>query len=362
MGETATTLEQSATNVEEQVSRLADMVKELQDSTASFVSKTTSDEQSLRQRALALNSSILRLRSLIDSLLHNHLIDPKLADKLEDELNKARCMLIDGDTASFLPGTTPSGFLKMFLGPINVRATRKDVQLKVKEEYNSYRDRTALLFLLFPSMLLILRSWIWDGCLPAFPVQLYQAWLLFLYTGLALRENILRVNGSDIRPWWIYHHYCAMIMALVSLTWEIKGQPNCAQKQRGVQLFLQWAMMQGVAMLLQNRYQRQRLYTRIALGKAKRMDVVWGETAGVDGQLWLLCPILFTLQGFEAYVGILLLRTALDGVVSEWQVIFCGILLVLMAVGNFTNTVQTLMVKSKFKAKMKRSKSKQEFD
>lgn len=26
------------------------------------------------------------------------------------------------------------------------------------------------------------------------------------------------------------------------------------------------------------------------------MDVVWGETAGVDGQLWLLCPLLFTLQ------------------------------------------------------------------
>uniref|UniRef100_A0A5B6YQ27 Transmembrane protein 120 n=1 Tax=Davidia involucrata TaxID=16924 RepID=A0A5B6YQ27_DAVIN len=355
-------LEQSARNVEEQVCRVADMAKELQDSTASLISKTTIDEQSLRQRALALNSSIPTLRSLIHSLLHNHLIDPKLADMLEDELNKARCMLIDGDAASFLPGTTQGSFLKMFLGPINVRATRKDVQLKVKEEYNSYRDRTALLFLLFPSMLLILRSWIWDGCLPAFPVQLYQAWLLFLYTGLALRENILRLNGSDIRPWWIYHHYCAMIMALISLTWEIKGQPNCAQKQRGVQLFLQWAMMQGVAMLLQNRYQRQRLYTRIALGKAKRMDVVWGETAGVDGQLWLLCPILFTLQGFEAYVGLLLLRTALDGVVSEWQVIFCGILLVLMAVGNFTNTVRTLMAKSKFKAKMKRTKSKQELD
>lgn len=26
------------------------------------------------------------------------------------------------------------------------------------------------------------------------------------------------------------------------------------------------------------------------------MDVVWGETSGVDGQLWLLCPILFILQ------------------------------------------------------------------
>jgi len=30
---------------------------------------------------------------------------------------------------------------------------------------------------------------------------------------------------------------------------------------------LVWAIMQGFAMLLQNRYQRQRLYTRIALGK-----------------------------------------------------------------------------------------------
>lgn len=98
----------------------------------------------------------------------------------------------------------------MFIGPINVRASRKDVQLKVKEEYNSYRvcsilfffsilfnlyifayycyryrsmeqDRTALLFLLFPSTLLMLRSWIWDGCLPAFPVQLYQVVVNFIF-------------------------------------------------------------------------------------------------------------------------------------------------------------------------------------
>lgn len=92
--------------------------------------------------------------------------------------------------------------------------------------------------------------------------------------------------------------------------------------------------------------------------QAKRMDVVWGETAGVVGQLWLLCPILFILQGFEAYVGFLLLKTSFIGVVSEWQVIVCGVLLVLMAVGNFVNTVQTLKSKSRFKAKMKKSKSK----
>lgn len=352
--------EQSETKIMEEVGRVVEQAKELQEAAASFISSSSKEEQTLRQRAVALDSSIFKLRSAINSLIFDRRIDPKLAEKLEDELNRAKCILADGDASAFLPGETESRFLKMFLGPVNVRATRKDVQLKIKEDYNSYRDRTAFLFLLFPLSLLVLRSSVWHGCMPAFPVQLYQAWLLVLYTRLALRENILRVNGSNIRPWWIYHHYCAMVMALVSLTWEIKGEPNCAEKQEGVKLFLQWAMMQGIAMLLQNRYQRQRLYTRIALGKAKRMDVVWGETAGVDGQLLLLCPILFTLQGFEAYVGWLFLRKAFVGVVSEWQVVFCGFLLVLMAVGNFTNTVQTLLAKSRFKAKMKRSKSKKQ--
>ncbi|KAG4172761.1 hypothetical protein ERO13_A11G017400v2 [Gossypium hirsutum] len=348
--------------LEEEVGRVMDQARELHESGASLLWKISNEEQSLRQKAISLESSIRRVRSSINSLISKKLLDPKFARKLEEDLQRASSILTDGEAAAFLPAEAQGRFLRMFLGPINVRASRKEVQLKVKEEYNSYRDRTAFLFLLFPLTLLILKSWIWEGCLPAFPVQLYEAWLLFLYTGLAMRENILRANGSDIRPWWIYHHYCAMLMALVSLTWEIKRQPNCAQKQRGVELFLQWAMMQGVAMLLQNRYQRQRLYTRIALGKANRMDVVWGETSGVDGQLWVLCPILFAMQGFEAYVGLLLLKTAFVGVVTEWQVICCGILLVLMAVGNFINTIQTLVTKSRFKAKMKRSKSKPELD
>ncbi|CAN6480626.1 unnamed protein product [Victoria cruziana] len=309
-----------------EASRVLERAKELQDSASSLISKTKSEEQSLCHRALALDSEIGRLKRSIGAAAKAGAIDYRTADQMEEKLFKAKCVMSDGDVSSFLPVNSNDRFLRMFLGPINVRAIRKDVQLKMKEEYNSFR-----------------------------------AWLLFLYTSLALRENILRANGSDIRPWWVYHHYCAMGMALISLTWEIEGGLDCARKQRGVQLFLAWAMMQGVAMLLQNRYQRQRLYTRIALGKARRMDVVWGETAGVEGQLWLLYPILFVLQAFEAYVGILLLQTAVSGVVSEWQVVVCGIILVVMAIGNFMNTVQTLMAKSRFKA-MKRSRSKQDFD
>lgn len=38
------------------------------------------------------------------------------------------------------------------------------------------------------------------------------------------------------------------------------------------------------------------------------MDVVWGETAGVDGQLWLLCPILFIMQVIRKHFDICLER------------------------------------------------------
>lgn len=67
-----------------------------------------------------------------------------------------------------------------------------------------------------------------------------------------------------------------MLMALVSLTWGVEGS-DCLRKQESVSLFLSWAVMQGVVMLLQNRYQRRRMYTRIALGKVSVGSVCWAE-------------------------------------------------------------------------------------
>ncbi|XP_048545085.1 uncharacterized protein LOC125524051 isoform X2 [Triticum urartu] len=109
--------------------------------------------------------------------------------------------ILDSDVSAFLPSKGNGKFLKKFVGHVNVWAARKEDKIKVKDEYNNYRDRSAYMFLLFPSTLLLLRWWVWDGCLPALTVQVYQAWLLFLYTSFALEENVLLVNGRDIRPW-----------------------------------------------------------------------------------------------------------------------------------------------------------------
>ena len=56
-------------------------------------------------------------------------------------------------------------------------------------------------------------------------------------------------------------------------------------------------------MMVQNRYQRRRMYTRIALGKNRAMDVVSGETSGGSGQLLILYPLLFALQILQCWIG-----------------------------------------------------------
>ena len=73
--------EESLNKVEEEVGRLVEQARELQESGASLISRISNEEQSLRQKANSLDSSIRRLRSFINSLLSQKLLDPKLADK-----------------------------------------------------------------------------------------------------------------------------------------------------------------------------------------------------------------------------------------------------------------------------------------
>lgn len=38
---------------------------------------------------------------------------------------------------------------------------------------------------------------------PTVGCQLFLCWLLYFYTASAMRESVLKVNGSHIRPWWV---------------------------------------------------------------------------------------------------------------------------------------------------------------
>lgn len=125
--------------------------------------------------------------------------------------------------------------------------------------------------------------------------------------------------------------------------------------------FLFMIFQQGLVMLLYNRFQRRRMYTRIALGKASPMEVVGGESSGTSGQLKLLYPLLFFLQAYQVHVGASLvllhreimlsargwLRAAEDqtAVVNGRGSFFLGTIFVVLGLGNLYNTFITLVQK-----------------
>lgn len=69
-------------NVAEEVSRISELAKELQESSASLISRSSSEEASLRQRALTLDSNIKNLRVSIASSVKRGNLVPKDAEKV----------------------------------------------------------------------------------------------------------------------------------------------------------------------------------------------------------------------------------------------------------------------------------------
>lgn len=56
--------------------------------------------------------------------------------------------------------------------------------------------------------------------------QIYLVWLSYVYLALALRENVLIVNGSNIRSWWILHHYLSILACLIMLALPVDSPGN----------------------------------------------------------------------------------------------------------------------------------------
>lgn len=279
-----------------------------------------------------------------------------------------------GDMYGYMKPAPVGRFLKFFVGgAVEINSARQEARLRLKEEYYQFRDRNTLVYVIAPLALLLgyterahptTLGDVQVGYLRAFypiALQLYWIWMLYFYTALALRENILRANGSTIRGWWIKHHYYSAGMALCVLTMDLDSPACAAFTWR----FLLFTTLQGVVMLVQNRYQRLRMYTRVAMGKASPMDVSSNELSG--GQLKLLYPLLFGLQAMQFYVGSSVLYVVFttyryEGhIMREWQASVAGGLFVGMAVGNFTATLATLRSKQTFKSKA-RTKSQEKLN
>ena len=73
--------------------------------------------------------------------------------------------------------------------------------------------------------------------------------MIYVYIAMASREGVLLLNGSSIRPWWIWHHYLAAFTCIIFLMMPV----DSPAVQRYVEGWLHWTVAQAALMLAQDR-------------------------------------------------------------------------------------------------------------
>jgi TMPIT-like protein len=277
---------------------------------------------------------------------------------------------------------TPSSggfFVELFLGSLNVRFVRKSERLAFKADYERLKQRLAPLFVVVCIFCLYFEENRWLH-------MLLQLALTTYYVALAIRENILLVNGSNIKAWWIVHHYLTMISGVLLLTWpnnaayarfrnslhlcmytpreanfvarDASDGRRCrvlnACTSNSIELFpIAYCMCvdglyNALLQIFQTRYQIARLYTLRSLGMAGEMDVSNSDSTQIhwSESMKLLLPLIVFGQIFQAGQALSLFRIYLSSH-HELQILLLAILFMVLFLGNAITTSLVLFEKRK---------------
>lgn len=225
-------------------------------------------------------------------------------------------------------------FVEIFLGSINVRFMRKSERMAFKQEYEKLKMKLAPVFVVFCVLCLFLEDYRWLH-------MILQLSLTCYYVALAVRENILRTNGSNIRAWWIIHHYFTMMQGVLLLMWP-DGE-SYARFRRPLHAF---GLYNAVLIIFQTRYQMARLYTLRSLGRVNEMDVASSDSTQIHWSetMMLLVPLIVLGQIMQGYQAIRLMRIYRD-FPSDQQILLLSLLSTANFIGNSTTTAQVLFAK-----------------
>jgi hypothetical protein len=220
----------------------------------------------------------------------------------------------------------PRLFLTSALGSASFTMDSKH-RLQYKTEYENFKLRMTILHI----VVCIVNLWLWPVALMD---TLFDFLRLYYYSTVTLREHILLVNGSNIREWWLIHHYLSMFLSVVLLMWP----PGPAFYTFRTQ-FYYFSTCTSIVQLLQFRYQMERLYTLRALSKVGPMDVTTDAASIHLRSLVFLLPFLLLVQLFEIYNGYTLFRLTQTPDGHLWQVWICSLLFAFLGLGNLTMTL-----------------------
>merc|ERR550534_1270803 len=244
-----------------------------------------------------------------------------------------------------------SNFLRYILGHVSVRVWNESDKKQLKSEYNKFKQFGTSWMIIFPLVHLVIGfSWIVH--------QWQQLFTIYYYFSLAIRENVLKLNGSRIKRWWIVHHYLTIATSFLSLL-LLRSAYDDYEGYFTYTMFL--SLWLAAVMWVQNQYQEARHYARVAMGKATIFDGSTSETlveAPSQSSTWyyILIPLLYVTYVFEVilagYCFIEFLTHYSQQAhfrMFELECLMLGILWLLIAFGNVTTTSRTIQSKHRTK-------------
>jgi len=347
-------------------SNLASELSELRSFVDQSLSEVTSIHDQFIETKTALNASFRTM----DSILSKHRHQRRQLNNLQQQLSELQkefpsdvsaCTSTLSDLSASLTlmadkintlgrskRRTGSRFVAALMGDVSVRIWNEGERFRFKSAYNRFKELMLFpMFIVLPLLHLLLPAH------PTTSTALFQAQSIlgfFYYSALAIRENILSLNGSRIEPWWIYHHYWSMGVSVLLLL--------IAPAQRTMSLVGAFSLWQGAVMLLQNDYQRRRHYAMKALAKKGQLDVRTSEVLG-EGEVSghrrvyaLLIPALFVTYGFQVCLSLYFLWLASDlekSALRVAQTLALSVAWFVIAVGN-TSTLSRVLRKKKDKS------------
>lgn len=237
-------------------------------------------------------------------------------------------------------------YLNIILGQVNVSLLNKEDKYLYKQDYEDFKATLSYIIFFF-SLVLVVAHYIEVLSTVRWADAVLHFLLVWYYCTLTIREQILIVNGSRIKGWWLVHHFVSTVCSGLTLIWPDGYAYQNFRTQYG------WFILYvAFVQVLQYYYQKGCLYRLKALGQRHDMDItVEGFMSWMFKGVAFLLPFLVVGYVFQLYNAIVLYQLIKDPRCVDWQVSALCIIHIILFLGNMWTTLKVLH--QKFVDKMK---------
>ncbi|KAJ3424806.1 transmembrane protein induced by tumor necrosis factor alpha [Anaeramoeba flamelloides] len=238
---------------------------------------------------------------------------------------------------AMLPNKT-SNLLSFFVGNVTFYMTDLSERIRVKSEYENFKKFFMLFYGGFSVFMLLLHLLNFKSVINLIILP-YQLLPVIYYLSLAMRESVLKANGSNINTWWTVHHYFSILTSGTICFWNFQSFDQIF----GLQYYV-FSVYSCISQFLQHLYQMNQLYRMRALGIVNLEDTVNSDSPTINFffSFKVLLPFLIISHTFQIYLSFYLLKYYFF---KEPKTIFCaitGVLFLILAIGNIYSITKVI--------------------